>query len=214
MKLIFIIVFVFISTSSNAVSIDDLMEMLTKSPYNNDSRKFIKFVNNRYLIGKSDSSGHTPFFVAAMNNQPEVLTYLLENGSNINHLDKRGYNILFYAHVYGLDTAIFLVNNGIQLNKISINGHTALITCIISKNTEFCSWLLKNKSLRIINHIDKKGATAAYYAAATGNLRLVKLLHQSGADFTLGRGNIKPVNGAIGGKHLAVENYIISKSTK
>lgn len=203
-----------ISFNIHANSIDIMMEELTKEPYKSDSDKFIEYVINNKLIGVNDSDGHTPLFVAAINNQLKTLDYLIENGSNINHVDKSGFNILFFAHLYKIETAKYLVRNGIDLNAVSIVGHTPLTTCAISKNTKFCLWLLEQSNLKNINSMTKKGSTALYFASATGNLSLVKFLHKRGANLNLGKDNLKPLNGAMRGKHSEVYKYLLSQGAE
>jgi ankyrin repeat protein len=50
------------------------------------------------IVNIQNSDGETPLFVAVHEEHPEIVTYLIENGANINHKNtKDGWTVLHLA---------------------------------------------------------------------------------------------------------------------
>ena len=60
----------------------------------------------------------TPLLMAAKNGQNETITYLLDNGANINHIDDSGWTAIFIAaHAQKVSTVLLLLDRGASIPK-------------------------------------------------------------------------------------------------
>jgi len=98
-------------------------------------------------IEEKDVNGFTPLMVAAYYNLTPILTYLLENGANVDATDKNGWTALMYSASYDfIDNVKLLIDHKTSLNIKNNEGHTALY------------YAEKNKFERIVKLLKEKGA--------------------------------------------------------
>ncbi|MEM3373431.1 MAG: ankyrin repeat domain-containing protein [Candidatus Anstonellales archaeon] len=82
---------------------------------------------NKKLINEIDEYGRTPIFYAVMNNNFEIVKYLIENGANLLVKDFYGDYIIHRAAALGLKEMFFyLVQKGLDPNLKCYDGKTAL----------------------------------------------------------------------------------------
>jgi ankyrin repeat protein len=131
-------------------------------------------------INQQSANGNTPLIVAAMNGNAQVINYLLERGADVNLANAQGWTPLYLTikartmekgtmpnpqvDKDGLFKAVeFMVNHGVDVNA-KIRGNTEVHNGIAA------TWLRE------------AGATAFLRAAFCGDLAVMKLLLEHGAD--------------------------------
>lgn len=131
----------------------------------------------------------------------------LENGNDINAVNKNGNTLLMEAVLIGYyDLADYLIDKNADINITNNKGENALI---LSANYPYILNLLINKNADI-NMTDSSGKTALHYACEYGDLYSVKLLIKSGADI-----NKKDILGktilmyAVENENLLIIKYLI-----
>ncbi|MEA3443125.1 MAG: ankyrin repeat domain-containing protein [Bacteroidota bacterium] len=83
-------------------------------------------VDTNYL-----STGNTPLIIATQNGHFNVVKLLVESGANIHHLNKKGFNALHVASVYGRDSiAGYLIEKGADIN---LPVHNELTPVVLAK---------------------------------------------------------------------------------
>ncbi len=88
-----------------------------------DVKKYVK----QGKIEEKDINGFTPLIVAAYYGYTPILTYLLENGANVDATDKNGWTALMYSASYDfIDDVKLLIDHNASLNIKNNEGHTAL----------------------------------------------------------------------------------------
>jgi len=88
-----------------------------------DVKKYVK----QGKIEEKDVNGFTPLMVAAYYGYTPILTYLLENGANVDATDKNGWTVLMYSASYDfIDDVKLLIDHNASLNIKNNEGHTAL----------------------------------------------------------------------------------------
>ena len=113
---------------------------------------------------------------------PDVMTWLIEQDVSIKCRDKHGLTPVFYAAYKGsLEILKLLHNKRAHLHQVSTDGHNAITAAIIGTgDCDTVSWLLTEQVG--VNCPDKYGFTVVHYAARKGDLVMLKLLHNRGAD--------------------------------
>ena len=93
----------------------------------------VKATLKEFGINATDSDGRTALINAVIENKPDFINWLVDNGANINAQDKIGYSVLHFAGqniLVGL-TKYFL-EKGVNPNLQDIHGNTALWTAIFN----------------------------------------------------------------------------------
>ncbi len=174
-----------------------------------------------------DVYGRGSTYTTAESNDEEVIQLFLMRGASINEADKNGETPLHLASWGGhLDTLQHLINNGANISTKDSSGKTPLDIARDKGHNNLVQYLQQtqliiDKQLLIaignsdlskvrglvaqganIDTNDKNGNTPLYSAAEIGDLNLVKLLLDNGA-------NIEAKNGEYQATplHGAVENY-------
>ncbi|WP_300368891.1 ankyrin repeat domain-containing protein [Brachyspira sp.] len=137
----------------------------------------------------------------------ESIERYLENGNDINTINKNGNTLLMEAVSIGYyDLADYLIDRNADISITNSKGENALI---LSANYPYIMNLLINNNADI-NIADNNGKTSLHYACEYGDLYSVKLLIKSGADI-----NKKDILGknilmyAVGNEHFSLIKYLI-----
>jgi ankyrin repeat protein len=102
-------------------------------------------------VDLSNKQGETPLMLASINGElPMVKTLILKNKAQIDHI---GWTPLHYACAKGhLDVTSFLIDNGANVNALSLGGTTPLMMAVQSGNELLVKLLLdKGADLQIRN---------------------------------------------------------------
>jgi len=147
--------------------------------------------------------GDTPLLSACASGCRETVEILLEAGSDIKESANDKANGLMYAVLTNRTNMItFLCDKGIDINAQDNKGHTALMYVISKKEKFLASDMEKDRKerLKIINILLKNGAdiniqdssgyTPLIHAVFRGNIDIIKLLLENGANFKAPKKNI------------------------
>ncbi|HEX5887734.1 MAG TPA: ankyrin repeat domain-containing protein [Pyrinomonadaceae bacterium] len=137
-----------------------------------------------------DQEGRTALMKAASRGDVGVVGALVENGANVNAVDSKGSNALFYAldrenTAYGDERATLparrleiarrlLLTRSLDVNAQNSDGETALIRAVRLQNVEMIRSLLERGA--DANRSDVFGDTAATLAYASGKAEIEQLL--------------------------------------
>lgn len=126
----------------------------------------------------------------------ENLTYLLDNGTDINYTFK-GETLLYVASSYNcLDLVQFLISKGADINKPNSYMVTPLMIAVIKNHKETVAYLLEHGADP--NKQEERGFTCLHYCK---NVKIAKLLLDAGCDLTL-----------INNKGLTAKDYMRNKA--
>ena len=134
--------------------------------------KYVKIaLHNLADVDTIDSDYTTPLMFASKNGNLELIKLLMKFYPDYKATDIDGYNVLFYAIQSGnLDTVKYWIEEyHIDINFQDHYKNNALIIAIAVKNKEIFKYLI-DKGINI-NHKDKFGDTALYYAKLLNNQR-------------------------------------------
>ena len=110
---------------------------------------------------------------------PDVITYLVKTGIDVNNQDQDGVSALHWACERGHYSIVkLLLDHGANVNSVTKKGETPLH--YTSPNTQMIKLLL-DSGVRV-NATDIDGMTALHWAAERGQFDLVKTLLQFGSD--------------------------------
>ena len=170
-------------------------------------------------INVNYASGQTPLMKACQNDYTNVVEVLLQIGAKVNAIDKYGYTALFRCHsataarlllragaatdiqnVFGeypcmcyseVTIMVELLNAGANINVQDNMGETALIRAIEMNQLSLARFLLTSNMQKadpnITNYADQ---TALSVASRKGDLAMVQLLLQNGADCNIGTSSL------------------------
>ena len=127
---------------------------------------------------------------AILYDKPDIVNFLLDNGANINLVDKGESTPLIVAILQNNnDSANILIEKGANLNMKDIFGRTALHLAAQKKNRYILQKLLEKKTEIDIEPKDSVNVTPLSYAGTFGDVECVRLLLDSGANI-----NSKDIN--------------------
>ena len=111
-----------------------------------------------------------------------TVRWLIEQGVDVNHCDKKGFTAVHNAAQQGnLDVLKLLKESGANIHvQCEMGDNSIMSTSIGTGDCNTVRWLIEQGV--DVNHCDKKGWTAVHNAAKQGNLDVLKLLKESGAD--------------------------------
>lgn len=143
-------------------------------------------------INRKNKMGLSPLIVACERNQPSSVELLLDHGADICIRDMTCRSPLAVAAFCGCMDVVELL-----LNKIDVaSSSSSLSTATIASSS-------------LLNDVDNNGCTPLWLAARTGNLSMVKLLVDAGADATKkNKDDMSPLDVAVKFKKDAVVEFL------
>jgi ankyrin repeat protein len=148
---------------------------------------------------------------AAYKGHLEVITHLIEAGANVNARGTRSGTVLQMACVGGHKAIVqSLVEAGADVNaKAGQACGTALVAAASHQYSEIMKFLMQNGA-----HVDVEmegNGSALYTAAKAGDVKLVKILLEAGADINGLTGTNAPsaLQGAVSSGSLSLVNLLI-----
>lgn len=137
-------------------------------------------------VNKETHDGRIYLHWAASKNRPEIIEYLMKNGSDVNHADTGGRTPIFFGAMGGMKKEAYEVffNNGSSPLQKDKNEANLLMNSIARDNEqlETLNYLL-SKGISP-NDKDAEGRSFVDYAARSGNVALVKKLIEKKYPYT------------------------------
>ncbi len=120
---------------------------------------------NEFDVNERDAKGRTALMIAALNDEPEKVRRLIEEGADINILDNEGYTALNYAFTdHSFKPAEILIDNGADLNLKDKYGRNILFQALAGiNNSEYIDKMLIKKGADI-NAVNSAGTPLLHYA--------------------------------------------------
>jgi formylglycine-generating enzyme required for sulfatase activity len=140
-------------------------------------------IENGAIVDARFTAGHTPLHFAAQGNRVNVLTYLLDQGANIEARTNADETAMSESNETPLHcatdfqcpgTVALLLERGANAEAVNIEGQTPLIIAV-SRNNEKIISILLNKNVNM-EAKDKLGRTALYIAVNNENESIARLL--------------------------------------
>jgi RNA polymerase sigma factor (sigma-70 family) len=141
----------------------------------NDIEWVKKLLKEGVDVNSRDEEGQTPLFYAARYGDLDILDVLLKRGADLKITSKSGSTVLDMTFNSGQEVRDFLIHAGAPLD--SLDEFNAAIRVGDMKSVEH----LLQTDLDI-NKKDHHGITPLMYAAEKGNIEIIKLLLEEGAN--------------------------------
>jgi len=133
------------------------------------------------LIDSSNDDGMTVLHVAAYNNQPNIVEYLIAEGADINPRSGSGSTPLHGAAYYGfIDIARILIENGCDPNLKNNGGYTPVLSALAGNQADMVE-LLITKGIDP-NQRNNHSRTLLHQAVISGSSEMVTTLIRNGAN--------------------------------
>jgi ankyrin repeat protein len=130
-------------------------------------------------VNQTTADGSSPLLVAVLNGRYEMAHYLIDRGANVSLANKKGWTPLYLA----------VKHRTIETGTMPVppNADQALdfIKLILNKGAETNTRLAYESEVHSANHVfwlKEEGATAFFRAAYGGDVEVMKLLLEHGAD--------------------------------
>lgn len=194
-----ILIAILASSSALAGVYDDMLNAVNMK----DLGKVSDLLQRGMDVNTTDSKGNSLLMLAAQNGDFPILELLLRNKANVLIKNKYGDSALMLAALRGhLDTVAALVAAGAEIDPV---GWTPLIYAAFEGHAEIVRFLL---TLDLDIDIDAQaanGMTALMAASRNGNLEIVQILLDHGADVnSVTHGNMTALGFAQAGKHADI----------
>lgn len=155
----------------------------------NDMLKLLLEANKKNigigLINYRDKNNRIPLHYAIIKKNMTAIDLLLEYETNVNLFDKDKYNALFYAvKSRSLEICKKIINFISNINAKSLTGENCLHLACNFQLYEISQLLIDNK-IKINIHDYKTESTPLHYCVLLNNVKLTKLLINSGANINL-----------------------------
>lgn len=114
-------------------------------------------------IDATDGDGRTALINSVIENKPDFIHWIVDNGANVNHQDRIGYSVLHFTGQNQLtELARYFLDKGADPNLQDIHGNTPLWTAVFNskENKGVVQLLLKfNANPDIKNKYEKTPRT-------------------------------------------------------
>ncbi|WP_227990636.1 ankyrin repeat domain-containing protein [Flavisolibacter ginsenosidimutans] len=128
-------------------------------------------------LNTRDGKGFTPLILAAYNDQPAVVEFLLQNGADVNAQDMAGNTALMGVCFKGYkEIAKKLIDAGADVNLRNANGAPALTFAATFGQLQIAEWLLRNGAQS--NLPDSRGKTSLDHAIIQENEEMIELIQR------------------------------------
>lgn len=162
-------------------AINKIHEELNAAGGKVDKEKVRNYFNKHPLmVNRKDNKGFAPLHKAVAENQPEIVTFLLNKGAKVDIPDNDGRTPLHYAALMGnADIIKVLLSNKTDVNAKDNKGYTSVHYSVVGNRPEALKILLENGAK--INEKDKENLTPLDCARALNNPEMANLLKKNGA---------------------------------
>ncbi|XP_065074384.1 transient receptor potential cation channel subfamily A member 1 isoform X2 [Ochlerotatus camptorhynchus] len=150
----------------------------------------------RISLNCTDIQKMTPLHCAAMFDHPEIVEYLVQEGGDINALDKENRSpLLLSASRGGWRTVMILIRLGANISLKDVNCRNVLHLVIMNggRLDEFAKEVSCTQSeiylLQLLNEKDDTGCSPLHYASREGHIRSLENLIRLGACINLKNNN-------------------------
>jgi len=128
-------------------------------------------------VNTRDEKGFTPLILAAYNDQPAVVEFLLQKGADVNAQDRAGNTALMGVCFKGYkEIAKKLIDGGADVNLRNANGAPALTFAATFGQLQIAEWLLRNGAQS--NLPDSRGKTSLDHAIIQENEEMIELIQR------------------------------------
>ncbi len=149
-----------------------------------DMHALESIINKEGNVERSANGGDSLLIIAAVENKPDIVRYLLQRGAMVDYANINGSTALGLAAWKGhTEIAKMLIEKGAKLDVQNKNGDTALTLAAAHGHAEIAKFLIE-KGVKL-DVQSKNGNTALIVAAAEGRTEIAKLLIVKGAKFDL-----------------------------
>jgi ankyrin repeat protein len=132
------------------------------------------------IVSRENVWGHSPLYVAALNEHVNVVRVLLAAKADATYLDAAGFGPLHLAAALGrLDSLQAMIESGVSPDAPSGRGDTALKLAVMKMHTEAAIYLLGKHANPNVE--DVRGDTALHEAVRNDDRSLVTALLDHGA---------------------------------
>jgi ankyrin repeat protein/uncharacterized caspase-like protein len=137
--------------------------------------------NNRSSLKETDSNLNSALHIAAENQNPDIVNYLLDQGADVNHKNLWGENPIYSSiRMNNIEIIKTLIKNGGNVNAKNNHGESPLHIAVSIGNIEVIDYLIAQGADP--NAKDSVKSTPLRDAVARGKLDVVKYLISKGAD--------------------------------
>ncbi|XP_062512429.1 serine/threonine-protein phosphatase 6 regulatory ankyrin repeat subunit B-like [Corticium candelabrum] len=158
----------------------------------------------------------TALHYAAIYGNSDICSFLLSQGTNVSQTDEDGNTPLhFAAYYHHVDTCQLLVDHKDDVTSVNNKGQTPFhLTLASDQGTRASPALITNES---VNVADRHGNRALHIAARNGDIQIVKLLVDCGADLkhnakidAVDKGGNQPLHLAVRKGHTRTSRLLLS----
>ncbi|CAB3397408.1 unnamed protein product [Caenorhabditis bovis] len=127
-----------------------------------------------------DNEQRTPLHYAAEQGYPEIVKYLLQNGSRNSTRDKFGVTPAHYAAQFSTECLNIILTMS-NISEVKDNeDRSCLMWAVCAGNVDAIHYLIQRKDAPDRRAVDKNGYTALHLAAMVGNEKICKILINQG----------------------------------
>lgn len=175
--------------------------------FEGDIDRVRSILNNGIDIEAKNCDGDTPFLTCCTYRPLiEIMNLLVDYGADIDARNINGESSLSIA-VNRKKIAVidFLLNKNAEINVVSDDGQTPLFRAIYKNQLAYAKEMLRRGADPSLNPSNPESGTSLLWAAGTGDLELVKMLVDCGADIS----SPGILHSAI--KHMHIMKYLIDQ---
>lgn len=160
------------------------IENMIRAIESRDLQEVTRILNEGFDINSVNQDGQTALHLAAEKGFLEIVQSLIDMGANIDCKDFYKYTPLHFAANEHKEITRLLIERGANPNIINNERQSALTIAMNKGNNEICLELLKSNLITAdtVNYSNFLYKAPLYYASRSGDLEMVELLMQKGAD--------------------------------